>query len=136
MSSNGATQARRVRTSQPKWFSELATAYKQRVSTLLIDDASLGIDPLNETLFMMAVRAKLGVSDITAACIALGMAAVGIAIIIAAFIDPEPTSKLSLLIAGGLVLILTGGGAAIQILVKTKPPSVRVGLKGFEINWV
>jgi len=135
MSSKGATPTRTVRTSQPKWFSELATAYKQRVSAFLTDDASVGVDPLNETLFMMAVRAKLGINDITAACIALGMAAAGIAFIVAAILDPEPTSKLSLLVAGGLVLVLTGGGAAINILVRIKPPSVRVGPKGFEINW-
>ena len=135
MSTNGPSTLLTVRTSQPKWFTELAKAYKERIPVVLSDDAQLGIDPINETLFMMGVHAKLSVGEITAACIALGMAAAGVAMIVAAIVDPEPTSKLGLLVGGGIVLIATGGWGAIRILVKIKPPSVRLGPKGFEINW-
>jgi hypothetical protein len=122
-------------TMDPHWFSKLAKAYKEQAPVVLKDDAKKGIDPINETLFTMGLKARLGVGEITAACIALGMSAVGVGVIIAAFYDPEPTSKLALALAGGILLVGTGGAFAIYILTNRKPPSVRVGPKGFEINW-
>jgi len=124
-----------LRTSEKGWFRELANAYKDREPVVLCDDAQLGIDPVSETLFMMGVRAKLSVNEVSAACIALGMAAAGVGLVIAALLDPEPTSKLGLLVGGGVVLIFTGGWGAIHILVKIKPPCVKAGKNGFEINW-
>ncbi len=124
-----------LKTSQRNWFSALAKAYKRRDRVVLKDDAGLGVDPRHQTLFMMAVRAKLSMNEITAACIALGMAVAGIGLVVAAIIDPEPTSKLGLMVGGGIALIATGGLAAIRILVNVKPPSVRVSPKGFEIRW-
>jgi len=122
-------------TSDPQWFSKLAKAYKDEVPVILNDDAKKGVDPINETLFAMGLKAKLGVGEITAACVGIGMSAVGVGIIVMAFFDPEPTSKLGLAIAGGIMLVATGGGTAIYILSNRKPPSVRFGPRGFEINW-
>jgi hypothetical protein len=124
-----------INTMDPHWFSKLAKAYKDQIPVILKDDAKKGIDPINETLFAMGLKAKLGVGEITAACVAIGMSVVGVGIIIAAFLDPEPTSKLGLAIAGGIVLVASGGGTAIYILSNRKPPSVRIGPNGFEINW-
>jgi hypothetical protein len=43
--------------------------------------------------------------------------AIGAGAIYLAFIDPEPTSKLGLLVGGGVALALTGGGVIITVLV-------------------
>jgi hypothetical protein len=37
--------------------------------------------------------------------------------LVLAFLDPEPTSKLALLVAGGVLMALTGGGIIFTILV-------------------
>lgn len=124
-----------VRTSQPGWLAVLAKAYKEQTPTLIIDDANIGIDPINHSIFDMGRKAKLTVAEITATCVAVGMAASGVAMVILAFLDPEPTTKLGLLIASGAVLALTGGLSAIHILTKRKPPNIRVTSSGFEIAW-
>jgi hypothetical protein len=124
-----------VRTSQPGWLEALARIYKQRRSALLIDDAKFGIDPASQTLFDMAKQAGLSKTDFAAVCIALGMSAVGIGMIVLAFFDPEPTSKLGLLVGGGAVCLLGGGFTAIRILTKHKPPNIKATLDGIEISW-
>ncbi len=124
-----------VRTSQSGWLAILAKAYKDHTPTLIIDDANVGIDPANHSLFDMGRKANLSTADIVATCIAVGMAVTGVAMIILAFIDPEPTSKLALLVATGGILSITGGLSAIYILTKKKPPSIKVTSSGFEIAW-
>ena len=83
-----------VRTSEQGWLRELAKAYQERTPTLVIDDASVGIDPASQTLFEMGRHAKLSKGEIIGAAVALGISAVGIVLIAFAFIDPEPYSKL------------------------------------------
>ena len=124
-----------VRTSQAGWLAVLAKAYKEQTPTLIIDDANVGIDPANHSLFDMGRKAELTTAEIAAACIAVGMAAAGVAMVILAFIDPEPTTKLGLLIVSGAVLALTGGLSAIHVLTKKKPPNIKVTSNGFEIAW-
>jgi hypothetical protein len=63
------------------------------------------------------------------------MSIIGVGLVIAAIIDPDPTSKLGLLIAAGGVCILGGGFTAIRILTKIRPPSVIVSKEGFVIKW-
>ena len=65
----------------------------------------------------------------------MGVSAAGMVMIVLAFLDPEPTSKLGLLIAGGTVALTSGGFMAVRILTKHKPPKVKVGPQGFEISW-
>jgi hypothetical protein len=124
-----------VRTSQPGWLAILAKAYKDQTPTLIIDDANVGIDPASHSLFDMGRKADLSTAEIAAACIAVGMAAAGVVMVVLAFVDPEPTTKLGLLIASGTVLALTGGLSAIHILTKKKPPNIKVTHNGFEIAW-
>src|SRR5579872_5118826 len=109
-----------VKTSQRGWLEALARIYKQRRSAVLIDDAGFGIDPASQTLLEMAKLARLSAREITAVCIALGMSIVGIGMVFAAFVDPEPTSKLALAVGGGAVCVLSGGFAAIRVLTKHK----------------
>jgi hypothetical protein len=129
------TQQLVVRTSQPGWLAALAKAYKDLTPTLIVDDANVGIDPGSHSLFDMGRRADLSTSEIAAACVAVGMSVAGVGMVILAFVDPEPTTKLGLLIGAGAVLALTGGFSAIYVLTQKKPPNIRVTSKGFEIAW-
>lgn len=124
-----------VRTSQPRWLDALARNYKARSPVLLIDDAGIGLDPGSQTLLLMAKHAGLSQREVAGACVAAGMSAVGIAMIVLAFIDPEPTSKLGLLVAGGTVCTLYGGFSALRIFTRHTPPNVSVGAHGIEISW-
>ena len=102
---------------------------------LVIDDANVGIDPSTHTLFDMGRKAELSTAEITAVCVSCGMSIAGIGMVLLAFYDPEPTTKLGLLVACGAVLALTGGFSAIYILTKKKPPNIKVGKNGIEIAW-
>jgi hypothetical protein len=124
-----------VRTSQPDWLKTLAVAYKNRKPALLIDDAGLHVDPASFTLLQIAREAKLSRRETAGICVALGMSAAGIGMIVLAFVDPEPTSKLGLLVAGGVTSFVCGGWSAIRILTNLKPPSVRITARGIEIVW-
>jgi hypothetical protein len=124
-----------IRTSVQNWFQQLVDAYKQRMPILLIDDAKVGIDPANQSLVAMGLKAKLSTSDWTAVGVAVGMSAAGVMMVVLAFVDPEPTSKLGLLVGGGAVCVLTGGLTAIHILTKLRPPNVHVGPMGIHITW-
>ena len=124
-----------VRTSQPDWLKTLAVAYRNRKPALLIDDAGLHVDPASFTLLQMAREVKLSHREIAGICVALGMSAAGMGMIILAFLDPEPTSKLGLLVGGGVTSFVCGGWSAIRILTNLKPPSVRITARGIEIVW-
>jgi len=43
--------------------------------------------------------------------------ALGAGALVLAFMDPEPTSKLGLMVGGGVAMALTGGGIIITLLV-------------------
>ena len=124
-----------VRTSDPRWLETLALIYKARTAGLLIDDAKLGIDPGAQTLLRMALHSKLSKREIVGACVAVGMTAAGAVMVVLAVLDPEPTSKLGLLVGGGVVCVVGGGFSAIRILTRDKPPNVRLGERGVEILW-
>jgi hypothetical protein len=115
-----------VRTSEEGWFAALAKAYKDRTDITLIDDAKTGIDPKSDSLISMARRAGISSREIAAVGVSLGLSATGVALIIAAVFDPEPTSKLGLLIGGGVLCVLGGSGSAIMILMRLKPKEVVV----------
>lgn len=83
----------------------------------------------------MGKQAKLTRREWSGVLVALGMSAVGIGLVIAAILSPEPTSKLGLLLGGGLLCIVGGGMIAIRILTHLRPPSVKLTKRGFEIEW-
>ena len=124
-----------IRTSQPGWFEQLARAYRDRRPILLADDARIGIDPRSQSLIAMGIRGGLSAADWVAVGVALGVSAAGMAMVVLAFIDPEPTSKLGLLVGGGAVCVLSGGLTAVAILTRRKPPNIELGAQGFRIHW-
>lgn len=129
------TQQLVVRTSDAGWLARLADAYRDQTPTLIIDDANVGIDPTQHSLFDMGRRAKLSKPDIVATCVSCGMSLLGAGMVVLAILDPEPTSKLGLLIASGAMLAFTGGWSAIHVLTKNKPPNVKITRGGIEISW-
>jgi hypothetical protein len=124
-----------IRTSDQGWLPQLATAYRNRDQIVIIDDAHVGLDPANQSLLDMGLKAGLSRNDWTAVVVAAGMGVFGAVLIVLAILDPEPTSKLGLLIASGALLAWGGGHSAIRILTKHKPPKVRVSTSGIEIDW-
>ena len=124
-----------IRTSEEGWFTQLARAYKQKTPVFLVDDAKVGIDPAVDTLAAMGRKAKLTPREWSAVSVAVGLSAAGAAMVVLAFLDPEPTSKLGLLVGGGAVCVLTGGLTAVRILTKMRPPNVQIGPSGMKIFW-
>jgi len=124
-----------IRTSQQRWFERLAKAYRDRQPVLLVDDAGVGIDPQSQSLVAMGIRAGLSVADWTAVGVAVGMSAAGMMMVVLAFLDPEPTSKLGLLVGGGAMCVLTGGLTAIAVLTRRRPPNIEMSTGGFKISW-
>ncbi len=130
---NGSSST--IRTSQKGWFERLARSYRDRLPVLLLDDAKVGIDPQSQSLVAMGIRAGLSPSDWAAVGVAVGMSAAGVMMVVLAFLDPEPTSKLGLLVGGGAVCVLTGGLTAVAVLTRRKPPSIEMSAGGFKISW-
>jgi hypothetical protein len=124
-----------IRTSEPGWLAKLAAAYRQRQAVLLIDDAQVGLDPTRQTLLDMGRVAALNRREWAGALVSLGLTGIGLWMVVAAVLDPEPTSKLGLLIGGGTVCLLSGGFSAIRILTRSRPPTVEVGARGVQIRW-
>ncbi len=124
-----------IRTSQTGWFERLARAYRDRLPILLVDDAHVGIDPKSQSLVAMGIKAGLSVTDWAAVGVAVGVSAAGVMMVVIAFLDPEPTSKLGLLVGGGAVCVLSGGLTAVAILTRRRPPNIELGAGGFKISW-
>lgn len=124
-----------IRTSERGWYAALALAYKYRVAVSAIDDAAVGFDPSKDTLYKVARNAKLGAREVAGACVAVGMSVDGVGLVVAAIFDPEPSSKLTALVTGDIVLAASGGASAVWILADRKSSTVKAGRKGFEISW-
>ena len=124
-----------VHTSDKGWFGRLARAYRERAPVLIVDDAKVGIDPAVQTLVSMGLKAGLALEEWIAVGVSIGVSAAGITMVVLAFLDPEPTSKLGLLVGGGAVCVFSGGFSAIRILTKLRPPSVEVSPRGIRISW-
>jgi hypothetical protein len=124
-----------IRTTQPGWFARLAKAYREKTPVLLVDDAHVGVDPQSQSLVSMGIKVGLSPADWAAVGVAVGVSAAGVLMVVLAFLDPEPTSKLGLLVGGGAVCVLTGGLTAVGILLRRRPPNIEVSARGFKINW-
>ncbi len=124
-----------IRTSEKGWLTRLAAAYRGRTPVHLVDDAKVGIDPQSQTLVAMGLSARLSPTDWVAVGVSLGLSAAGVGFVVLAFLDPEPTSKLGLLVGGGAICALTGGVSAVGILIRRRPPNIVVDGKGFRISW-
>jgi len=102
---------------------------------VLVDDAKVGIDPQNQSLVAMGIKAGLSPTDWAAVGVSVGVSAAGVMMVVLAVLDPEPTSKLGLLVGGGAVCVLTGGLTAVGILTRRRPPNIEMTTSGFKISW-
>ena len=124
-----------IRTSEPGWLEKLAAAYREEREVLIVDDAAIGLDPANQTILGMGKAAGLARREWAGVGVSLGLSGVGLWMVVAAVISPEPTSKLGLMIGGGSILLLSGGFSAIRLLTDHKPPVVEVTRMGIRISW-
>ena len=115
-----------IYTSQKNWLAKLAKAYKDKQPFLLVNDTQLDINPEVESLLDMGKKAELSKADWVAVGLATGLSVAGIYMVVLGVYDPEPTSKLALLIGGGLTLTAVGGFTAIRVLTGFKPPKITV----------
>lgn len=102
-----------VKTSERDWLEKALKLYTEKKLFKFIDDAGLKLteeDLKSAVSLIRAAKSKGGVSwkQIVSVLAGIGITGVGVWIIAAAIADPEPTTKLGLLIAGGIVLALTG----------------------------
>ena len=110
-----------IKTSNPEWLEIALKKYSLKKEFIFIDDAKLGMtekDLKSAVNLIKASKAKAGktVKQITAVLVGIGMSSAGIGIVILAIADPEPTTKLSLLIAGGFILAISGGYGTLRAL--------------------
>ncbi|MGB6134842.1 MAG: hypothetical protein WBG54_23905 [Acidobacteriaceae bacterium] len=124
-----------IRTSERDWLPRLTQAYRRHAEVDLVDDAGAGIDPASQSLLQMGVAGRLTRREWTAVAIASGMTLFGAGLVIAAIVDPDPTSKLGLLVGSGALLALTGGFQTIRLLTRQKPPSITISPRGIHIDW-
>jgi hypothetical protein len=124
-----------IRTSEKDWLARLTAAYRAHTAVNLIDDAQVGIDPQQQSLLQMGLSGRLSPREWTSVGISAGMTLFGAGLIVAAIIDPDPTSKLGLLVGSGALLALTGGFQTIRLLTGKKPPSITITRQGVHIGW-
>jgi len=124
-----------IRTSEAGWLAQLALAYREEREVLVVDDAEIGLDPSSQSLLTMGKEYGLARREWAGVLVSLGLSGVGLWMVSAAIISPEPTSKLWLLVGGGSVLLITGGHQAVGILTHRKPPVVEITRLGFRISW-
>ena len=121
-----------VKTKETDWFRKAMELYVQKQAFVLVDDAGIGLtekDLESAIALIKAFQEKEGASmrQVTAVLAGLGITGVGVWMIWAAIVDPEPTSKLGLLIGGGVILALTGSlgtlaSLGVKFSVSTRSP--------------
>lgn len=124
-----------IRTSEKDWLARLTEAYRRQAQVDLIDDAQAGIDPARQSLLQMGLSGRLSRREWTAVSVSGGMTVFGAGLIVAAILDPDPTSKLGLLVGSGALLAFTGGFQTIHLLTRQRPPSITISAKGIHIDW-
>lgn len=123
-----------IHTTESDWLPAVAKAYRARTAFVLVDDAAIGINPLNDTLVDMGRKAGLGQREWMALLVSLGIGSAGAFLLVMAILDPEPFSKITFALGTGAMLMLGGGLTAIRVLLGHKPPNVKVSPGGgFEI---
>ena len=124
-----------IRTSEKDWLARLTRTYREHLQVELIDDAGIGIDPATQSLLQMGLAGGLTRKEWSAVAVSGGMTVFGAVMVVMAILDPEPTSKLTLLVASGALLALTGGLQTIRLLTRQKPPNIIVSARGIRIEW-
>jgi len=110
-----------IKTSDNSWFEKAMKAFTEKIEFKFIDDGELGFTEkdLKSALHLIKATKKKGIFNwktIVKVLTSLGISGIGVLLILLAIADPDPTSKLGLLIGGGIVIILTGSYGALRAL--------------------
>ncbi|MGA1868527.1 MAG: hypothetical protein ACMUJM_08255 [bacterium] len=102
-----------VCTTNKDWLEQAIKLYTDKKPFIFEDDAKLGLteaDLKSAVALIRAAKSKGGVNwqQIVGVLAGIGITGVGVWMVAAAIADPEPTTKLGLLIGGGIVLAWTG----------------------------
>jgi hypothetical protein len=125
-----------ISTSEEGWFARLVDAYKTKVPVEIIDDANVGIDLAQDSLARIGKKGRVSQREWLGILASFGVAGIGVSVLLLAFLDPEPTTKLSLLVGGGLAMTCCGGFSALHVITGLRPPTVRYNSKGgFDVSW-
>jgi hypothetical protein len=109
----------KIITSDNEFIKKILQLFKKGKSFEVYDDEGYGFkkeDFENAFNFLKKIKETTGLSwnEIGQILTGIGLSAAGIWIVRLAIIDPEPTSKLGLLVASGAILILSGGFAILK----------------------
>ncbi len=110
-----------VKTSEKDWLERALQLYKSKESFTLIDDANIGLTEKDVSSAVNLMKAsvskgKKSLKNIVLALTGLGFSGVGVYLIIAAIMDPEPTSKLGLIVSVGGIMAVSGSLATFASL--------------------
>ncbi|MFK8046166.1 MAG: hypothetical protein AB8B72_11770 [Crocinitomicaceae bacterium] len=128
-----------IKSSDIDWLEAALKEYASKKEFTFIDDQKLGLtehDLKSAVNLIKASKSKAGktVKQITAVLVGIGLSAAGVWIIILSIADPEPTTKLGLLIAGGFVLAISGGYGTLRALGVHFTVVAKKGDMSFEIK--
>lgn len=123
---------RTIRTSSEDWLPQILDCYAQKQVFEVIDDRNLGLQEqdLASGLHLLKIARKrdhLSFREIAQILAGLGLSGAGVWMIWLAVVDPDPTSKLWILLAGGFTLVLTGGLGTLKALGQTWRVGIRRG---------
>ena len=124
-----------VRTDEAGWAKRVAKQFKNRQAFRLVDDASLGVDPTQQSLYGMMASANLGRSEWTGVLVMLGVSALGARILTAALGSAvAPPVAVAFTLVGG-AMTLWGAGSAYKTLTGIAPGAVKVSPSSFDISF-
>lgn len=126
-----------IKTSDADWFKAILECYRDGRQFQFVDDQGIGITKDDLTSGLRAVKSahsKAGIpwNKITGALAGIGVSSAGIWLILVAAADQEPTSKFGILLAGGVVLLVTGSMTVLWSLGRTW--NVTCKAHGFEVR--
>ncbi len=128
-----------VKTTDPDWLKKALQLYTDKKPFTLIDDKKIGLTPNDVQTAVNLIKAakrkdNFSIKDIMKVLASLGVSGIGVWMIVAAIMDPEPTSKLGILLAGGVALAFTGSLALLFTLGANFSVKVKVFGGEFEIK--
>ena len=128
-----------IKTSQTDWLQCALECYKNKEVFQLIDDANIGLQQEDLVSAVKLIqqakkKGKVSIKSIVTILTSLGISSAGVWLVLAAIVDPEPTSKLGLLIAGGIALIALGGLSILRSLGMTWKVSANSAIATFTVE--
>jgi hypothetical protein len=128
-----------IKTSEIDWLEKAVKCFTEKSAFTFVDDAKMG---LTETDLKSAVNLIRGAKSkgnktwksIVGVLTGIGITGAGVYIIMLAIIDPEPTTKLGLLVGGGLLIALTGSLGVLSSLGVNFNVSAKSAIGHFEIT--